>query len=70
MVDTHALQVRFSSLATLVGDLRDQGLSSALADAAAPLGKAARARAETDFAARADAGGKTRESFEIITLTG
>jgi SAM-dependent methyltransferase len=70
VVDTHALGVRYSSLAMLVSDLRDQGLGAALADAAAPLGKAARARAETDFAARADAGGKTPESFEIITLTG
>lgn len=70
VVDTHALQVRFSSLATLVGDLRDQGLSSALADAAAPLGKGARIRAGASFAARADDSGKTTETFEIITLTG
>jgi len=70
VVDTHMLTVRYSSLAMLVSDLRDQGLGAALADAAAPLGKGARARAEASFAARADADGKTRETFEIITLTG
>lgn len=70
VVDTHTLAVRYSSLATLVGDLRDQGLGSALTDAAAPLGRAARQRAEAAFAARADESGKTPETFEIITLTG
>ena len=70
VVDTRMLAVRFSSLGMLVRDLRDQGLSSALADAAAPLGKAALSRAETSFAARADDSGKTPEAFEIVTLTG
>jgi hypothetical protein len=54
----------------LVADLRDQGLGNALAKPATPLGKAALARARTAFAARADADGKTPETFEIITLTG
>jgi SAM-dependent methyltransferase len=70
VVDSRSVPVRFSSLGMLVNDLRDQGLGSALADAAAPLDKAARARAEASFAARADAGGKTPETFEVITLTG
>lgn len=70
VVDSRKLEVRFSTLATLVGDLRDQGLGAALADAAAPLGKTARARAEESFAALAGEGGKTHETFEIITLTG
>lgn len=70
VVDSRKLDVRFSALATLVNDLRDQGLGSALADTAAPLGKAASARAAESFAARAQADGKTAESFEIITLTG
>ena len=70
VVDTRTLTVRYSSLGMLVSDLRDQGLSSALADAAAPLGKTAVARAETCFAARADERGKTPETFEIVTLTG
>lgn len=70
VVDTHALTARYGSLARLVGDLREQGLASALADAPPPLGKAALARARTAFAARADADGKTTETFEIVTLTG
>lgn len=68
-VDSHTLTVRYRSLRTLVADLRDQGLGSALADRAAPLGKAALARAEATFAARAEADGKVSERFEIVTLT-
>jgi hypothetical protein len=70
VVDTHKLAVRYASLAGLVGDLRDQGLGNALAKPAAPLGRAALARARAAFAARADADGKTTEAFEIVTLTG
>ncbi len=70
VVDTHELRVRFPSLARLVSDLRDQGLGNALAAPAAPLGKAALARANAAFAARADADGKATETFEIVTLTG
>jgi hypothetical protein len=70
VVDTHTLRVRYSSLSTLVSDLRDQGLGNALAKPAAPLGKAALARARATFAALAEADGKTPEAFEIVTLTG
>lgn len=70
VVDTHALTVRYSSFDRLVSDLRDQGLGNALAKPATPLGKAAIMRARIAFAARADADGKTPETFEIITLTG
>jgi hypothetical protein len=70
VVDTHTLTVRYSNLDRLISDLRDQGLSNALAKPAAPLGKAAIARARADFAARADPDGKTAEMFEIVTLTG
>jgi hypothetical protein len=70
VVDTHTLAVRYSALGRLVADLRDQGLGNALAKPAAPLGKAALARARAAFAARADADGKTTETFEIVTLTG
>lgn len=70
VVDTHTLTVRYGALGTLINDLRDQGLGCALADAAAPLGKPARARAQAAFAARADDSGKTAETFEIVTLTG
>lgn len=68
-VDSHTLTVRYRSLSALVSDLRDQGLGSALADRAAPLGKIALARAEAAFAARAEADGKVSERFEIVTLT-
>jgi len=70
VVDTHTLTVRYGSLDRLVADLRDQGLGNALARPAAPLGKAALERARAAFAARADADGKTPETFEIVTLTG
>lgn len=70
VVDTHTLTVRYASLDRLVADLRDQGLGNALAKPAAALGKAALARARAAFTARADADGKTSETFEIVTLTG
>lgn len=70
VVDTHMLSVRYPSLDKLVSDLRDQGLGNALGRPAAPLGKAALARARDAFAARAEADGKTTETFEIVTLTG
>jgi hypothetical protein len=70
VVDTHTLTVRYSSLDRLVSDLRDQGLTSTLADRAPPLGKAALARARAAFLDLADADGKVSETFEIVTLTG
>lgn len=70
VVDTHTLAVRYPSLDRLVSDLRDQGLGNALARPAAPLGRAALARAREAFAARADVDGKVTETFEIVTLTG
>jgi hypothetical protein len=70
VVDSHILTARYASMDRLVADLRDQGLTNALARPAAPLGKPALARARAAFAARADADGKTPETFEIVTLTG
>ena len=70
VVDTHRLTVRYSSLDRLVKDLREQGLTSVLNDAAPPMGKAALARARSAFLDQADADGKVSETFEIITLTG
>lgn len=70
VVDTVTLKVRYGSLDRLVADLRDQGLGNALADPAAPLGKAALARARDAFLAQADADGRVTERFEIVTLTG
>ena len=70
VVDTHTLKARYSTLDRLVGDLRDQGLGSALADRAPSLGRQALARARKAFLSHGEADGKVTESFEIITLTG
>ncbi|MBB3861019.1 SAM-dependent methyltransferase [Novosphingobium hassiacum] len=70
VVDSHHLDVRFSSLDRLIADLRAQGLGNCLARTGPPLNKAALARAHAAFTARADADGKVTERFEILTLSG
>lgn len=70
VIDSHHIDVRFSSLDRMIGDLRAQGLGNCLARPGAPLGKAALIRARAAFAARADADGKVTERFEILTLSG
>ncbi|MBX7481315.1 class I SAM-dependent methyltransferase [Qipengyuania qiaonensis] len=70
VVDGRSLNVSFASLDRLVSDLRDQGLGSALANAPAPLGKAAKKRADAAFLAGANDKGRVLENFEILTLTG
>lgn len=69
VVDQYPLIVRYGSLARLVEDLRDQGLTSALADRAPSIGKAGLRRAGAAFAAQPDPDGKVSERFEILTLT-
>jgi len=69
VVDSRSLHVRYRSLARLVGDLRAQGLSACLARGGAPLGKAALARAEGQFAALAE-NDRVTETFDILTLSG
>ncbi|MCW1428400.1 class I SAM-dependent methyltransferase [Novosphingobium sp. JCM 18896] len=69
VIDSRSLDVRFSSLERLIGDLRAQGLSNVLDRAGPPLGKAALARARTAFAAAGE-DGRTTERFEILTLSG
>lgn len=69
VVDTHELTVRYKDLATLLSDLRDQGLGNALLDPAPPLDRDALARAEEAFRALADDDGRVSEVFSIITLT-
>jgi SAM-dependent methyltransferase len=64
VIDSRGLTVRFSSLASLVSDLRAQGLGNVLARHGPPLGKAALARASEVF------GGPSKEQFEILTLSG
>ena len=70
VADARGLDVRFGTLAGLVGDLRAQGLSGVLVQGGPPLGKAACARAQTAFAASADPQGRLTEHFEILTLSG
>ncbi|WP_408590369.1 class I SAM-dependent methyltransferase [Novosphingobium sp.] len=70
VADSRELKVRFGSLQRLVGDLRDQGLTSALDRPGPPLGKAGLARAQAAFGERADGEGRVTETFAILTLSG
>lgn len=70
VVDSRGLDVRFPSLARLVSDLREQGLTSTLASVAPVLTRSAYRRAAEAFAACADADGRVTEHFEILTLSG
>ena len=70
VVDAYTLTARYRSLARLVGDLRAQGLNSALASRGPFLGKAALARARAAFEALRDEDDGVVETFEILTLTG
>ncbi len=64
VVDCRHLDVRFSSLASLVADLRAQGLGNVLAQPGPPLTRAALARAKAEF------GERRVERFEVLTLSG
>lgn len=64
VVDSRPLDVRFSSLASLVADLRSQGLSNCLARSGPPLTKAQLSIVKEQF------GSARIETFEILTLTG
>lgn len=64
VVDNRHLDVRFSSLNSLVTDLRAQALGNCLANPGPSLGKSAYARAVQAF------GAGTVERFEILTLSG
>lgn len=71
VVDTHGLNVRFRDLQTLVRDLRATGATNLLAARSRrPIGRVGLAAAIADFAAAADADGKTGERFEILHLLG
>lgn len=70
VADAHSLSVRFRSLGGLVGDLRDQGLTSVLQQGGPALSRPALQRAETAFRAEADGEGRVTERFELLTLTG
>lgn len=64
VIDCRSLEVRFSSLCSLVADLRAQGLSNSLASHGPALTRSRRALAHAAFGA-----GRV-ERFEILTLTG
>lgn len=64
VVDSRSVEVRFSSLDSLIADLRAQGLGNVLARSGPPLGKTALARGQEAF------GTATIERFEILTLSG
>lgn len=64
VVDSRRIAVRFSHLASLVADLRAQGLSNALAHRGPPLTRSQRAAAAAHF------GTGRVEPFEVLTLTG
>ena len=71
VVDCERVTVRFGSLAQLVDDLRAMGATNILAARSKrPLGRFALAAAAAEFAACAEADGKTAERFEILHLSG
>lgn len=71
VVDVDSVEVRFSGLAALVGDLRAMGATNVLAARARrPLGRRGLAAAIADFESRAGPDGKTGERFEILHLLG
>ncbi|HWH22572.1 MAG TPA: methyltransferase domain-containing protein [Allosphingosinicella sp.] len=71
VVDSDAVTIRFSSLMTLVSDVRACAATNILASrSTVPLGKAALAAAIADFHTTADADGKTAETFQILYLLG
>ncbi len=68
VVGGQPLRVSYRSLTQLVCDLRDQGLSNALSDIAAPLGKAELQRAQTAFLGESDEHSRVTETFEILSM--
>lgn len=69
VADTETLTVRYSSLFALLRDLRAMGAGNAM-PGRVPLRRDVLARAAAIFADRADADGRTRETFEIVYMTG
>lgn len=70
VVDSYPLRVRFSSLAQLVSDLRDHGLTRSLNSPVPALTREWITRAEMAFDALREEDGKVTETFEILILTG
>lgn len=70
VADTWTVRLRYGALETLIGDLRAQGLNSALIDSAPPLTRAGLERARAVFLEDADRHGRVVETIEMLTLTG
>lgn len=70
VADGERVTVRYSSLFSVLADLRGTGASNVLAGAVLPLGRAALARAAAAFESFADPDGKTAETIEIVHLLG
>ena len=70
VADAERVTVRFGSLARLVADLRAMAATNLLVSRSRPFGRLGFAAAAADFAARADADGRTAERFEILHLSG
>ncbi|WOK37098.1 class I SAM-dependent methyltransferase [Sphingomonas sp. C3-2] len=70
VADSAALTVRYGSLFGLLRDLRGMAATNLLTADRAPLSRQWLSAAAENFAARAEADGKTSETFEIICLTG
>lgn len=68
VADSETLTVRYAGIWRLIDDLRGMGATGLLD--APPLDRTRLAAAATAFHERADAGGRTAESFEVIYLTG
>jgi SAM-dependent methyltransferase len=71
VVDSYGIDVRFGTLLSLVQDLRAMGATNILAARSKrQIGRLGLAAAMADFAAHADADGKTAERFEIVHMLG
>jgi hypothetical protein len=70
VADAWTLRLRYGNLDTLIADLRSQGLTSVLSDAAPPLTRDGLERARKAFLADADGHGRVVETLEMLTITG
>ncbi len=69
VVDQDRLEVRYSSLAGLLDDLRNMGLGNIMAGPRSYFGKSAYTRLQKFWAAEADTDGKTAELFNFLHIT-
>lgn len=70
VADGERVTVRYSSLASLLGDLRGAGATNILAGPTPPLTRETLARAASAFEAMAGPDGKVSETIEIVHLLG